>query len=154
MKDVDKKNCIFLNITWLMIDLFFPIKKIKFFSSDKEWITPNIKNLIKQRQKAHFAGKIDLRNHLVKKIRSEIRKAKIHYNEKKAHLFHTSNPREWYKHINKIIGNKRFDLNLINIPEVANKPVNEQIRNINDHFSKRCKKYPPLKEFKLRETNN
>ena len=69
-------------------------------------------------------------------------------------MFHTSNPRKWYKHINKIIGNKRFDLNLINIPEVANKPVNEQIKIINDHFSKICKKYPPLKDFQLRDTNN
>ena len=69
-------------------------------------------------------------------------------------MFHTSNPREWYKHINKIIGNKRFDLNLINIPEVANKPVTEQIRIINDHFSKICTKYPPLKDFQLRNTDN
>ena len=50
-----------------MIDLFFPLKKIEFSSSDKEWITPNIKNLIKQRQKAHFAKKFDLRKHLIKK---------------------------------------------------------------------------------------
>ena len=67
MKDVDKKIAYFSTITWLMIDLFFPLKKIEFSSSDKEWITPNIKNLIKQRQKAHFANNIDLEKHLIKK---------------------------------------------------------------------------------------
>ena len=70
-------------------------------------MTPKIKALIAQRQKAHKAKNFERRNYLVKKIRSEIRKAKINYNDNKAHLFHMSNPREWYKHINKIIGNKK-----------------------------------------------
>ena len=154
INDADQKIAYFSTITWLMIDKFFPLKKIDISSSDKEWITPNIKNMIKERQKAHLAQNIDLRNHLEKKIRSEIRKAKLLFNEKKAHLFHTSNPREWYKHINKIFGNKKYNLNLINIPEIANKTVNEQIKIVNDHFANICKKYPPLKNFQLREINN
>ena len=97
INDADKKNAYFSTITWLMIDKFFPLKKIDISSSDKEWITPNIKNMIKERHKAHLAQNIDLRNHLEKKIRSEIRKAKLLFNEIKAHLFHTSNPREWYR---------------------------------------------------------
>ena len=124
-------------------------------NTDNEWITPNIKTLIKQRQKAHFAKNTDLFNHLAAKVRSEIRKAKMHYNEKNAHLFHMSNPREWYRYINKIIGNKKHNLNFTNIPELAYKTVEEQIEIVNTHFANICKKYPPLdKNIRLMPTTN
>ena len=154
INDVNQKIAYFSTITWLMIDKFFPLKKIEISSTDKEWMTPNIKSLIKQRQKAHVARNFDLRNHLSKKIQNEIRKAKLHYNENKAHLFHTTNPREWYRHINTIIGNKKYNLNVINIPELAYKNVEEQIKIVNDHFANICNKYPPLNNIELMEINN
>ena len=151
--DVDLKVEYFCAITWLMIDKFFPVKQVTISSSDKEWITPRIKCLIKQRQKAHMANNFDLRNHLARKIRSEIRKAKIQYNKNKTNLFHLSNSREWYSHINKIIGNKKNKVNFINISDIASKPINEQIKIVNSHFAKICTKYPPLdKNVKLIET--
>ena len=138
-----------------MVDNLFPLQKIIFSSSDKEWMTPKIKGMIAKRQKAHKAENFELRNYFAKKIRLEIRNAKIKYNDKKAHLFHMSNPREWYKHINKIIGNKKHRLNLTNIPELADKTVDEQVSIINNHFGNICKKYPPLdRNFKLRETGH
>ena len=75
-----------------MIDKYFPTQKITISSSDKEWMTVKIKDLIRQRQKAHKANNIELKNILAKKVRQEIRKAKKNYNEKKAHLFYASNP--------------------------------------------------------------
>ena len=77
-------------------------------------------------------------------MRQEIRKAKVNYNDKKSHLFHASNPREWYKHINKIMRNKNKKLNFTNIPDLAFKPIDDQIKIINDHFANICRKYPPL----------
>ena len=89
------------------------------------------------------------------KIRFEIRKAKVNYNNKKAHLFHKINPRDWYKHVNKIIGNKKHSLNLTNIPELSCKTVDEQVAIINNHFGNICKKYPPLDtKSMLRETEH
>ena len=64
---VNKKVQYFSTITWLMIDKFFPVQKIKISSSDKEWITVKIKDLIAQRQKAHKANNFDLKNILAKK---------------------------------------------------------------------------------------
>ena len=68
----------------------------------------------------------------------------MNYNEKKAHLFHASNPREQYRHINKIMGNKSKKSNFANIPELAFKDIDVQIKIVNDHFANICKKYPPL----------
>lgn len=106
IKCVNEKVSYFSTITWLMIEKYFLVQKITISSSDKEWMTVKIKDLINQRQKAHKAGNLELKNNLAKKVRFEIRKAKVNYNKEKAHLFHMSNPQEWYRHINKIMGNK------------------------------------------------
>ena len=127
-----------------MIDKYFPAQKITISSSDREWMTIKIKDLIRQRQKAHKAKKFELREILRKKVRQEIREAKKNYNEKKAHLFHASNPHEWYRHINKIMGNKSKNLNFANIPELASKAIDVQIKIVNDHFANIFKLYPAL----------
>ena len=144
IKCVNEKVLYFSTITWLMIEKYFPVQTITISSSDKEWMTVKIKDLIRQRQKAHKAEKLKLENVLAKKVRDEIRKAKVNYNSEKAHLFHMSNPREWYRHINKIMGNKNKKLNFTNIPELAFETIDDQIRIVNDHFANICKKYPPL----------
>ena len=141
---VNEKVAYFSTITWLMIEKYFPVQKITISTSDKEWMTVKIKDLINQRQKAHKANNFELKNILAKKVRDEIRKAKVNYNNKKAHLFHMSNPREWYRHINKIMGNKNKKLNFTNIPELAFKAIDDQIKIVNEHFANICKKYPPL----------
>ena len=154
INDVDQKVAYFSTITWIMIDKFFPLKRIEISSTDKEWITPKIKKLINQRQKAYLTDNMDLYKHLAKKVRSEIRKAKLDYNEKKAHLFRALNPRDWYRHIYKIIGNKKYNLNIINIPDLTNKTVEEQTKIVNNHFSNICKKYPPLNNIQINVNEN
>ena len=128
-----------------MVENVFPLQKITLSGLDKEWMTPKIKDLIAQRQKAHKAENNKLTKYLARKVRFEIRKAKVNYNNKKAHLFHKINPRDWYKHVNKIIGNKKHSLNLTNIPELSCKTVNEQVAIINNHFGNICKKISTLR---------
>ena len=59
-----------------MIDEFFPLIKVAKAEDDKEWITPEIKQLILERQKVHKSINIDLYKHLVKKIDRKSRKQK------------------------------------------------------------------------------
>ena len=125
LHDIDDKVSYFSKITWLKIDELFPLQKINISDTDKEWMTPDIKNLISERQLAHNSKLFDLRDHLAKRIRHEIREAKCNYNKGKAHYFHMTNPREWFKHINKIIGNKTNKNPFINIPDLAFKPISE-----------------------------
>ena len=54
---------------WIMIDKFFPLIKMVIANDDKEWITTEIKYLIKERQKAHHSKKYNTRNHLARKVR-------------------------------------------------------------------------------------
>ena len=128
---------------WAMIDKFFPLRSVTTASDDKEWITPEIKNLISERQKAHKSKLFDQRNHLSKKIQHAIKEAKIDYNKSKCNQFSSSNAKEWYRHISKIINNgNRNEIVLNNIPDMADKTPIEAIEIINNHFGKICQTYP------------
>ena len=54
---------------------------------------------------AHKSNDFDLRDHLGKKIKHEIKKAKVDYNKSKGNQFSSSNAKEWYRHISMIINN-------------------------------------------------
>ena len=98
-------------------------------STDKEWVTPKIKDLFSKRQKAHFEGKFEIRDSLAKIIKKEIKVAKREFHESKVGVFENTDPKEWYRHINNIINNGKFaEINLNNIPELAQKhPLNKNV---------------------------
>ena len=50
-----------------MIGIHFPLTRVVIASTDKEWVTPKFKKLVAEKQKAHFEGKIELRDSLAKK---------------------------------------------------------------------------------------
>ena len=144
ISDVNLKITYFFSLIWLMIDKFFPLIKVSIADDDKEWITPEIKQLISERQKAHLSNNTDLYKHLVKKVRQEIRKAKINYNTHKAETFTNSSTKEWYQHITKIINNgKRSNIVLNNIPDLIEKSMEEIVTRVNNHFAVICQTYSP-----------
>ena len=59
---------------WVKIDKLFPLIQVTAAKNYKEWITPKIKSLIAERQKAHICGNIPKRNQLAAKVRLEIKK--------------------------------------------------------------------------------
>ena len=126
-----------------MIDIFFPSMKIVITENDKKWITSEIKHLIAERQKAYMSGNFDLAKHLAKKIKQEIKKAKINYNTHKAEMFTCSSTKEWYQHITTIINKCKWNnLLLQNIPDLAQKSMEEIVLTVNNHFAAICQTYP------------
>ena len=145
MAQVNDRVGYFTDLLWKVIDIYFPLTNVVIASTDKEWVTPKIKKLISGRQKAHFEGKIELRDSLAKKIKHEINEAKIEFHHSKVGFIKDTDPKEWYRHINNIINNGNFaQLNLNNIPELSQKKPCEQKDIINEYFANICKKYPPL----------
>ena len=142
MDDIPHPNdkVIYFNtITRVMVDHFFPLQNVVTSSTDKEWVTPEIKAPIRKRQKAHMQNNLELRDSFYKKIKLEVKQAKIAFYESKKEFFRNNNPKEWYKHINNIINNgNSSQLNLTNIPELANKLPTEQIKIIKEQFNSIC----------------
>ena len=56
-------------------------------STDKEWVTLEIKALIRKRQKAHMQNEFELRDSFYKKIKLEVKQAKIAFYESKKKTF-------------------------------------------------------------------
>ena len=145
LTDVNDKTDYFSTMSWSMINKFFPLITVKLTNVDKEWMTPYVKSLISQRQKAHLNKKNELRDCLDKKVKQEIIKAKKNFKKEKVGLFDKQNPKDWYRQVNKIINNgKPKGLNVLNIPELAGRNNAEIANIINNHFAQICKKYPPL----------
>ena len=53
----NEKVAYFSTVTWLMIEKYFPVQKITISSSDKEWMTVKIKDLISQKTKSSQSQK-------------------------------------------------------------------------------------------------
>ena len=154
--DVNLKVAYFFTIMWAMIDIFFPLTKVVVTNNEKEWITPEIKLLISDRQNAHLSKNVDLCKHLSKKVAKEIKKAKINYNTRKTEAFSSSNSKEWYQHIFKIIGSGNRNLVLHNIPDLSQKSMDETVSIINNQFATICRTYPSYhgQIFSNREEKN
>ena len=133
-----------------MIDKYFPIVAVISSKNDKEWITPKIKTLIAERQKAHHNKNFYVRDTLARNVRQEIKKAKVNYNESKSEKFTSSNSKEWYNHLSKIINNgKRDNIIFNNVPELVGKTTDEITDIVNNHFAEICQSYPPIDESKV-----
>ena len=114
---------------------------------NKKRITNEIKQLIAERQKAFMSGNFDLSKHLARKIKKEIKKAKINYNTRNADLFTSSHSREWFQHITTIINNgKKSNLILHSVPDLAQKSMDEIVIIVNNHFASICQKYLSYKD--------
>ena len=86
------------------IDRIFPTKLVKCHPSDKPWITPAIKTLIRDRQKAFHSCNIPLWLSLRRKVQEKIvQRKKSFYKNKVQHLMNTDSP-TWWRTINKMSG--------------------------------------------------
>lgn len=89
-----------------LTNLRFPIKYVKCHPTDKPWITPQIKQLIKERQTAFHSGNAAVWRHFWFKVKVEIEKSKRRiYADKVCHL-KNSNSRKWWNVLNKMTGRK------------------------------------------------
>ena len=84
------------------IDVFFPSRSVKRHITDKPWITPEIKNLIRARQKAFHSNNTSLWRSLKHKVQIKIvAKKKSFYRNKVNHL-KSNDTRKWWKIVNKM----------------------------------------------------
>ena len=97
------------------VDRLFPSKVIRIHNSDKPWMTPVLKKLIYQRQKASHSGNLDLWRHYRLKVRNDIGvKKRAYYTNKVQHL-KSSDSRKWWDCVNQMSGEKRPATNNIKI---------------------------------------
>ncbi|XP_078585796.1 uncharacterized protein LOC144867616 [Branchiostoma floridae x Branchiostoma japonicum] len=125
------------------IATFFPIKTIKTLSSDKPWITPNIKRLIALRQKAfHKQSPAVWKLYRNMTHRAITRAKKNHFKDRVASL-KTAIPRKWHQEVMNM-ANARKGETAIKVPGLDTED-NAAIANaINSKFAGISQSLPPL----------
>ena len=103
-RDVDQKVDIFTELTTSILDETVPMKGIQMHPSDKPWLTPCIKSVIKDRQCAYSKGDVEKYQQLRIQVSQLISKAKLEYYKDKVATTRTKNPAKWFKSIYSICG--------------------------------------------------
>lgn len=140
----NSKTDLFLELTNKMIDAFFPEKIVKLHENDKSFITGRIKCLLVKRDKAYKQGNWGCFKALRRLISSEIRKEKKLFYDDKVRPTRCSNPKAWWKNINKLVGKRNNSVKLLD-PE-TNTPMNDKqtANHINSFFASLTKNLPPI----------
>ena len=86
------------------INRIFPPITVKCHQTDKPWITPGIKKLIKDRQKAFHNHNIPVWKSLRYKVQEEIKQRKKSFYKNNVQHLKNSDSRKWWKIINKMSG--------------------------------------------------
>ena len=86
------------------IDRFFPCRSVKRHIADKHWITPEIKNLIRNRQKAFHNNNTPLWQSFKNKVQVKITEKKTTLYKNKVDYLKSSDTRKWWKMVNKMTG--------------------------------------------------
>ena len=121
LRDVNDMAEIFqLNLKYVFDDSF-PTKTVTVSSRDPPWVTPHVKFLMKQKDRAYHKGKIfhymSFRERLIQAIKSSKQK---YYQD-----VTNKNPKRRWAHINNIVKPKQSSLTL----------TQEKINEINDTFA-------------------
>ena len=88
----------------MALDTFIPPKAVGLHCRDKEWITPEIKSLISQRQKALSLGNKAVYNKLRNKVIRVIKRAKSKFYESQVSHLKNSEPKKWWSAIKQLGG--------------------------------------------------
>ncbi|KAI8513921.1 hypothetical protein Bbelb_082450 [Branchiostoma belcheri] len=141
--DTQSKTDAFYDKVHSKLEEHFPTKTIKMHCNDKPWLTPEIKNLVQQRQKA-FANKQDntwrgLRN----KIQRKINKAKKRFYKTKIQALRKDNPAQWYRGIKTMLNTRAKEL-ILQVDGVHPENPKAIADAINDVLSQVTRSLPPL----------
>jgi hypothetical protein len=79
-----------------LLNTHMPMKLTKKCSTDKPWITPHFKDLLKQRQMAYSSGNLDLYKHLRNKANRVSKNLRSRYYQTKIDELKSTNSKKWW----------------------------------------------------------
>jgi hypothetical protein len=95
---------LFYDIILMGLDTIIPPQAVRLHCRDKAWITPEIKSLISQRQKALSLGNKAEYNKLRNKVIRVIKQAKFNFYESQVSHLKNSKPKKWWSAIKNLVG--------------------------------------------------
>ncbi|XP_076064938.1 uncharacterized protein LOC143038979 [Oratosquilla oratoria] len=140
-EDVETKWKNYSTTTTEAFHFFFPVKDFSVNRSDAPWMTPRIKRLIKQRNRAYYTDRPLFRS-LRNKVIKEISIAKSSYYPNKIEHLKTQNNSQWFSKIKALCGLQNNQAS--HLPCASHLPPDLAAQEINTHFASICQTLPPL----------
>lgn len=140
--DIQSKVNTFYQTLQTRIDLHFPMKSVVKHNSDKEWVTPQIKSLIKRRQQAFHSRNMILYRKLRNRVNRLCTKARKRHYVHKIHVLKKENPARWHMSLRNIL-NVRRNVS-VSVPSSSPLTDKEIAAAINRHFSDIVNQLPCL----------
>ena len=117
------------------IDRFFPLKHVKIHPTDKPWITPYIKQLIRDRQKAFHSGNMRQWRIYRNKVKFEISIRKKNFYADKTKKLPKNDCKRWWSIVNKLSGRKTKKSNICLHRDGKILSDNDLVTTLNSYFT-------------------
>jgi hypothetical protein len=131
------------------VDRIFPVKTLKSHQSDKPWITPEIKLMIKDRQKAFHSGNIPIWQSMKCKVQQEITERKKSFYKNKVKYLCKDDCRKWWNIVNKMSGRSERSTNFLLERDGKTMNEHELVKSLNEFYVSVNADIPPLEVNKL-----
>ena len=130
----------FYSIILSLLDCYLPIIKITKSSTDKPWVTPSFRRLIRSRQRAFLSGDVSgyhrLRNR-TQRMASTLRKK---YFTAKVEQLHSCDPHQWWSKTQRMLNlkqtNSLTNLQFQGTPDKLAAEINEFFVSVSNHLPK------------------
>ncbi|MCP4985945.1 MAG: reverse transcriptase family protein [Colwellia sp.] len=139
-EDVETKWKNYATTTTEAFHHFFPVKNFTVDPSDAPWMTPRLKRLIKQRNRAYYTDRALFRS-LRNKVIREIKAARKSFYPDRIHQFKQVDSSKWFGKIRALCGLQKQSSTL---PCTSHLSPDLAAQEINSHFSSICQSLPPL----------
>ena len=122
------------------LDHYLPTVKINTCSTDKPWVTPTFRNLIKKRQKAFLENNLSLYKRLRNSSQRMAAKLRKKYYTSKVEQLHSSDPRQWWKKTKRFLNiqqsNPLSSLDFQGPPSQLAHDINDFFVSVSSHLPK------------------
>ncbi|XP_035670186.1 uncharacterized protein LOC118411807 [Branchiostoma floridae] len=125
------------------VDSFFPTRTVRIHKQDKPWITPHLKTLIRDRQRAFAEENRPKWKHLRNKISKTIQSSKKAFYKNKIEHLKMADPRKWYKAIKELTNSSKGQL-CVEVPGVPSSSPKSVANAINVHLAAASQQHAPL----------
>ena len=131
------------------VDEFFPLKTVKIFNNDREWMTEEVQALRRQKSREYRKNgksqKYTMLHHKFLQLKTKNSKK---YIQKEVEALRTTDPRKFYQRIKKIgdrLGENKMNNFIVPKYEEQNLNPKECANLIAQHFSSISQEYTPIK---------
>jgi len=131
---------LFYSVILSLLDYYLPIIKVTRSSTDKPWVTPSFRRLVKSRQRAFLSGDVTRYHRLRNRTQRTASTLRKNYFAAKIEQLHSCDPRQWWVKTKRILNYKHTNpltnLQPQGTPHELAEQINHFFVSVSEHLPK------------------